>query len=307
VDALEQTIQAGLGKISSAMSIFRRWAVARRLNPSETAYVRHGRGAAQPLRFSVSGDPEIERAYRTHYVSPALSEQKQRRLNQKLSQAVERVVFDIVRESQCSECGAELARGSFLFMDGGQPLCLPCADLDELEYLPRGDAAVTRRAAKYSPKTAVVVRFSRSRGRYERQGLLVDPDALKRAEEECTGDAAERAAMREVSARRRAAEDQKLVAAMADAIRALFPACPTKDAQAIAVHTATRGSGRVGRTAAGRELDPKALLLAVQAAVRHRHTDYDEMLGSGLDRELARARVRDRVEEILQTWRSPGI
>ena len=65
--------------------------------------------------------------------------------------------------------------------DGGRT-----AALDDLEYLPAGDAALTRRAAKYSGRTAVVVRFSRSRGRYERQGILVEETALKKAELECT-------------------------------------------------------------------------------------------------------------------------
>ena len=40
--------------------------------------------------------------------------------------------------------------------------------------LPAGDMALTRRATKYSGKSATVVRFSRSRGRYERQGILVE-------------------------------------------------------------------------------------------------------------------------------------
>jgi hypothetical protein len=61
-------------------------------------------------------------------------------------------------------------------MEAEQPLCLPCARLDDLEYLPAGDAALTRRAGGYSERTAVVVRFSRSRGRYERQGVLVKKD-----------------------------------------------------------------------------------------------------------------------------------
>ena len=90
------------------------------------------------------------------------------------------VVFSIVRDSQCSECGAEIAQGSFLSMEAGQPLCMPCARLDDLEYLPSGDAALTRRAAKYSERTAVVVRFSRSRGRYERQGILVEASGWKK-------------------------------------------------------------------------------------------------------------------------------
>ena len=43
---------------------------------------------------------------------------------------------------------------------------------------------VTRRAKAKSAKYAVVVRFSKSRGRYERQGLLVEPQALADAHQE---------------------------------------------------------------------------------------------------------------------------
>ncbi|MGH9631498.1 MAG: DUF2293 domain-containing protein, partial [Bryobacteraceae bacterium] len=50
-------------------------------------------------------------------------------------------------------------------MGAGQLLCLACARLNDLEYLPSGDAALTRRAGKYSGHSALVVRFSRSRGR----------------------------------------------------------------------------------------------------------------------------------------------
>ena len=66
-------------------------------------------------------------------------------------------------------------------MEGERPFCLACADLDHLEFLPSGDAALTRRSRKYSGLCAVVVRFSRSRGRYERQGLMVESAALERA------------------------------------------------------------------------------------------------------------------------------
>jgi hypothetical protein len=67
-------------------------------------------------------------------------------------------------------------------MEAGQPLCLPCARLGDLEFLPAGDAALTRRATKYSARTAVVVRFSKSRGRCERQGILVEKPAIEKAE-----------------------------------------------------------------------------------------------------------------------------
>jgi hypothetical protein len=75
VDCLEQVTVASLGKISAAMRSFRRWALARGLEPSETAYQARARDR-RPLRFSRSGDPDIERAYRTHSVSPEVSERK---------------------------------------------------------------------------------------------------------------------------------------------------------------------------------------------------------------------------------------
>lgn len=303
VDFLERVIQGNLEKISLSMAMFRRWASEKGLKPRETGYVRRARNGAVDLRFSKSGDPGIEKSYRTHYVSAALSEAKQRRIAEKLSSAGAPVVFLIPRDSQCSECGAKIEQGSLLNMDVGQPLCLPCARLDDLEYLPSGDAALTRRAAKYSERTAVVVRFSRSRGRYERQGILVENSALEKAEQECSLDAGERARARAVGAARRKEQDRVLIAAMVVRIGSMFPRCPPSEAAAIAAHTAARGSGRVGRTAAGRKLEAQALGAAVTAAVRHKHTDYDTLLAGGLDRALARARVDDRVQEILAAWR----
>ena len=81
------------------------------------------------------------------------------------------------------------------------------------------------------------------------------------------------------------------------------PRLPPARADAIAYHAALRGSGRVGRSAAGRALDPDAIRLAVAASVRHVDTDYDDLLMSGVDRDDARHRVRDRVDHILDTWR----
>jgi hypothetical protein len=63
-------------------------------------------------------------------------------------EAKDLVVFSILRESKCAECGKELLSGDLLFMEGERPLCLSCADLDQLVYLPRGDTALTRRARK---------------------------------------------------------------------------------------------------------------------------------------------------------------
>jgi hypothetical protein len=304
IDCLEQVIQGNPSKISSSIQIFHRWAQQKSLKPTETAYVRATRAGTLPLQFSKSGNPQIEKSYRTQYLSPALPERKQQKLREKLDRAPEPVVFQILRESKCSECGSNLDKESFLLMEAEQPLCLSCAGFSDLEFLPSGDAALTRRASKYSGRVAVVVRFSRSRGRYERQGILVEIAALEKAEQECADDAEERAAARVRGAERRREQDHQLVIRMSKQIGTLFPACPQHELTAIAQHTAARGSGRVGRTEAGRALEEEALTAAVIAAVRHNHTEYDELLANGVDRRAARQRVAHKIDRVLQSWRN---
>ena len=82
IDFLERVIQGNLSKISSSMAVFRHWAKEKGLKPSETAYVRTGRSGRLPLQFSKGGDPTIEKEYRTHYISTALSERKQEKLQE---------------------------------------------------------------------------------------------------------------------------------------------------------------------------------------------------------------------------------
>ena len=187
-----------------------------------------------------------------------------------------------------------------------RPLCLSCADLGHLVYLPSGETALTRRARKHSGLSAVVVRFSRSRKRYERQGLLVEEAALAQAEEECLEDAEKRARRQERDKLRRAEQDRDLVGSMTAAILRIFPGCPPNEARDIAEHTAVRGSGRVGRTAAGQGLEEEALTSAVIAHIRHCHTGYDELLMTGWDRDDARRHVREAIDDVLDRWRAPN-
>jgi hypothetical protein len=91
VQCLERVVQASLPKLSTAMRVFRRWAQGRGLVPRETGYVARTRGR-RPLRFSVSGAPDIERAYRTHWVSPELSAAKRERLAERQSRPSDLVV-----------------------------------------------------------------------------------------------------------------------------------------------------------------------------------------------------------------------
>jgi len=70
-------------------------------------------------------------------------------------------------------------------------------------FLPSGDPALTGRARKHSIQSAVVLKWSRARKRYERQGVLVEEAGLEKAEAECLADA-------DVRARRRTARPDPL-------------------------------------------------------------------------------------------------
>lgn len=93
-------------------------------------------------------------------------------------------VFISTQDSTYYECGEELGRKAWITLDKEKgALCLACADLDHLIFLPSGDAALTRWARKYSTLVVVVLKWSRARKRYERQGLLVQEGALEGAEQ----------------------------------------------------------------------------------------------------------------------------
>jgi hypothetical protein len=181
IDYLEGVVQTNLARISEAMKLFRSWAAAKGLVPSETDYIARQPGR-RTLRFSKSGNPTIEKLYRTHWISSELSERKRERLAQKASRAPELVVIvPLNDEWKCHRCGGS---GDLLIMENPGPACLRCLGLDDLEFLPAGDALLTRRAKAKATRHAVVVRFSRSRRRYERQGLLVEAEALAQAQRE---------------------------------------------------------------------------------------------------------------------------
>ena len=216
-------------------------------------------------------------------------------------------VFITTGESSCSECGEDLGRKAWItLVEGKGALCLACADLDHLIFLPAGDAALTRRARKHSTLSAVVLRWSRARKRYERQGLLVEAEALEQAEQECLADEEVRARRREREATRREDLDQQYVQQFAGRVRELYPRCPPGREVIIAEHACLKYSGRVGRSASAKSFDEQAIRLAVLAHVRHAETRYDKLLGSGLDRWDARAEVEGTVARVLAAWEPQG-
>ncbi len=173
-------------------------------------------------------------------------------------------VFIASRESKCDDCGEELGRHAWITLQQEKgAVCLTCADLDHLVYLPSGDAALTRRARKNSRLSA-----------RHRPHIHALPVQWPRS--------------------------QPVVPA---ARSACGPGCPSERETIIAEHACRKYSGRVGRSAAAKDLAEKAVQLAVLAHIRHVETRYDEFLIKKCDRHTARARVSEEVFQIEDPWR----
>jgi hypothetical protein len=224
-----------------------------------------------------------------------------------MSKASDIVVFISNQNSKCEECGHELGRRAWITLDQEKKaFCLTCADLDHLVFLPSGDAALTRRSRKYSRLSTVVVKWSRARKRYERQGLLVENEALEQAEKECAADEDARKFVRAKAAARWAELDLEYIRSFAGRVREIYPFCPIARENIIAEHACRKYSGRVGRSAAGKALDEEAVRLAVTAHVRHAETNYDDLLLKGIDRREAREMTYSKVTRILDRWKHGG-
>jgi hypothetical protein len=132
--------------------------------------------------------------------------------------------------------------------------------------------------------------------------MLVEEQALDRAEAECLNDAEARARRRDRERERRVELDAEFVTRFAARIREIYRGCPPERPEQIASHACQKYSGRVGRSAAAKRLDKEAVQLAVVAHVRHEETQYDELLARGVERRDARDRVREDVDRVLSGW-----
>ncbi|MFC1762868.1 DUF2293 domain-containing protein [Planctomycetota bacterium] len=127
---------------------------------------------------------------------------------------------------------------------------------------------------------------------------------MRTAEESCLSDSEVRTRRREREAEKRQVLDRAYVERFARGVRDLFPYSPPKREIVIAEHACQKYSGRVGRSAAAKDLREDTIRLAVIAHIRHRETPYDELLLRGHDRSDARAEVELQVEDILYQWQT---
>jgi hypothetical protein len=97
VECLERVAQIDPSKLSAAIRALGGWAERQGLKPTETDYVARTRDRRE-LRFTRSDDPAVERAYRTHWFSPELSERERQRLEERQSRAPELVVISPLKD-----------------------------------------------------------------------------------------------------------------------------------------------------------------------------------------------------------------
>jgi hypothetical protein len=76
VDYLERVLRCNLAKANRILRILRLHVHDLDMTPSHTAYVKWGKGQKTPLRFSKSGDPNLEEAYSRHFLRPGLKSRK---------------------------------------------------------------------------------------------------------------------------------------------------------------------------------------------------------------------------------------
>ena len=92
-------------------------------------------------------------------------------------------------DASCSKCGKEIGRGRLVQVNERDGVrCVSCAGYADLCFLPAGDASLTRLATGLSERVVVVLRWSRTRKRHERQGILVEEHAYDVAIEKVKAD-----------------------------------------------------------------------------------------------------------------------
>lgn len=84
----ESLISGNPRRIEYALECFQRWITHKNLATSMSVYRSVGTANKKELRFSKTGNPKTEEAYKTHYVSPELNDQKkEKRVKDKLNQS----------------------------------------------------------------------------------------------------------------------------------------------------------------------------------------------------------------------------
>ena len=100
----------------------------------------------------------------------------------------EDIVYALSKASRCYGCDKRLLENEIVKLkhkeNESEVLCVDCAGLGGLELLRSGNATITRLAKKYSKSRYIVMKWSELWKAYERQGLLLERQAIEQARKE---------------------------------------------------------------------------------------------------------------------------
>ncbi len=65
---LERAVSGNLRKLNHVLRALKKFAIEENLKPSKTVYKSWGKGPEKTLRFTKTGNPNLEKLYSTHYV-----------------------------------------------------------------------------------------------------------------------------------------------------------------------------------------------------------------------------------------------
>jgi hypothetical protein len=153
---------------------------------------------------------------------------------------------------------------------------------DDWDFLPSGDAFLTRRVTAAGKYWVAWRPRGRNRPHRRRLGLWAPREAIETAWTEAAATQEQRAEQREQGAKAREKQEVVYRDELEEAIRRFLAFAPEHNALAdqVAQEAATRaavvGSGRVGRTRT-LSLEERAAL-AAKALIRHRYTGYEDDL-----------------------------
>ncbi|KAJ4416028.1 hypothetical protein N0V85_002442 [Neurospora sp. IMI 360204] len=159
-------------------------------------------------------------------------------------------------------------------------------------FVPKGDVYITKNCRKetHSAGQTVYVVVNKRR---KPIGLRCPASIVKAVQESNQATAAKRA---EAVQKR----DAAIEGDFEEALKRLFPNTPKASIPKIVSHALKKRSRRVGRSGTV-QLDDK-VKLAVRAHIRHQHTEYEQLLRQGTNREKARIQVFSKLNEIARLW-----
>ncbi|KDB27898.1 hypothetical protein H109_00328 [Trichophyton interdigitale MR816] len=162
-------------------------------------------------------------------------------------------------------------------------------------FVPKGNVYITRKCRSQTHDLGSPVFTVYCSTTYKQTGLYVPASvqaAVELESKETSEDRKRAVAQKDARDRQKARE----------LLLKEFPNMPRTDLTAVLNHAFLKGSRRVGRS--GKVASEKdKVRLAVEAHIRHAHTEYDDMIRRGLTRERARENIWDEVVILRDSWR----